>query len=90
MKTTYVTKKRKCEELTRQIQRMWRTKDERMVPIMTSSTGLVHKRLAKNLKMMELGDGILIGRIQKAVIIKNCCMERKFLGEMEAFASLGS
>ena len=63
METTYATKKKKYEKLTWQIQRMWKTQDVRMVSIVVSSTGLVHKKLTENLKMMDLGDEILIDRM---------------------------
>ena len=81
-KTTHAIKKKKYKELTRQIKQMGRTKDLQVVSIVISSTGLVHERLAENLEVMVLGDGILIGRMQKTVIIKTYSMMRMFLGEM--------
>ena len=69
----------KYEELTRPIQRMWRTEDVRMVPTAAiSSSELVRRGLAENLKMMELGNGILMTEFCSLLRL----MVQMFLGEM--------
>jgi ribosomal protein L28 len=59
MQSTFIEKKRKYEELAIQTKRMWKTENAEIIPIIISSTGLVHVELQNNIKKLGLKEHVI-------------------------------
>ena len=83
VKSTYEEKKRKYVELSKEIRKIWKIEKVEVIPIVISSTGLVHPQLRENLKKIGLlFEKYIISKMQKAIVIKVCSMVRTFFGEL--------
>lgn len=78
MQRTYYEKIRKYGELSEQIKRQWNVNRVETIPVIVSSTGLVHRELRNNLKKIGIQEGCF-KKMQKAVIIKSSSLVREFL-----------
>ena len=81
MKKTYIEKQKKYEELAKQIRRMWGAETTEIIPVIISSTGLIHLELRNIVKKLGLQEYV-IKKMQKAVLIETCGIIRKVLGEL--------
>ena len=75
---TYSEKTNKYAELAIETKRNWNLSEIKIIPIIISSEGIVHKRLKNDLKVLGLNTSI-VDEIQKAVIIDTCHITRTFL-----------
>ncbi len=81
MKNTYNEKKRKYEELARQIRRMWKVETTEIIPIVISSTGLVPAEWRNNVNRLDVREYVL-RNMRKVVLIVTSDIIRGVLGEL--------
>ena len=78
MQKTYAEKQRKYSDLAYVIKAQWRVDRVFILPVIISSTGLIHKDLQQNLDKIGLRKGTT-RLLQKSVILNTCHIVRNFL-----------
>lgn len=76
--TKYTEKIEKYTELAQEIKNIWKQNDVKILPIIISATGILHKTFIQNMKASTIDEKIH-SQIQKAVILKTCNIVRSFL-----------
>lgn len=71
-------KRRKYQELSDEVKRMWNLEKVVTIPIVLSSTGIIPHKLHESLKTLNIKKNVYI-LIQKAVILNTTRIVRKFL-----------
>jgi hypothetical protein len=75
---TYNTKINKYLELSGAIRNLWSLEKISILPLIISATGIVPQSLFKNLKILDLGNTLVV-EIQKGILLYSCHIVRKFL-----------
>jgi hypothetical protein len=75
---TYNTKINKYLELSVAIRNLWCLEKISILPLIISATGIVPQSLFKNLKILDLGNTLVV-EIQKGILLYSCHIVRKFL-----------
>jgi hypothetical protein len=76
---TYNTKINKYLELSVAMRNLWSLEKNSILPhIVISATGIVPQSLFKNLKILDLGNTLVV-EIQKGILLYSCHIVRKFL-----------
>jgi hypothetical protein len=75
---TYNTKINKYLELSVAIRNLWSLEKISILPLIISVTGIVPQSLFKNLKILDLGNTLVV-EIQKGILLYSCHIVRKFL-----------
>jgi hypothetical protein len=75
---TYNTKINKYFELSVAMRNRWSLEKNSTLPLMISATGIVPQSLFKNLKILDLGNTLVV-EIQKGILLYSCHIVRKFL-----------
>jgi hypothetical protein len=76
---TYNTKINKYLELSVAMRNLWCLEQNSILPLIISATGIVLQSLFKNLKILDLGNNLVVG-IQKGILLLySCHIVRKFL-----------
>jgi hypothetical protein len=75
---TYNTKINKYIELSVAMRNLWCLEKKSMVPLIISATGIVPQSLFKNLKILDLGNALVV-EIQKGMLLYSCHLVSKFL-----------
>jgi hypothetical protein len=75
---TYNTKINKYLELCVAIRNLWCLEKISILPLIISATGIVAQSLLKNLKILDLGNTLVV-EIQKGILLYSCHIVRKFL-----------
>jgi hypothetical protein len=57
---------------------LWSLKKISILPLIISATGIVPQSLFKNLKILDLGNTLVV-EIQKGILLHSCDIVRKFL-----------
>ncbi|MBV2145222.1 MAG: hypothetical protein KTM48_00520, partial [Wolbachia endosymbiont of Pissodes strobi] len=68
MAKTYAEKIRKYEQLAREVKQMWQLDNVRILPLIISVNGLVHKNTSKHISELNLPANCILW-MQKAVIL---------------------
>lgn len=74
----YSEKLAKYEQLAIEIKNIWRQDHVKIVPLIISTTGILHKEFIEGLKSISVKED-LHHQIQKAVILKTCNIVRTFI-----------
>jgi hypothetical protein len=75
---TYNTKINKYLELSVAMRNLWCLEKISILPLIISATGIVPQSLFKNLKILDLGNTLVV-EIQKGILLYSCHIVRKFL-----------
>jgi hypothetical protein len=75
---TYNTKINKYLELSVAMRNLWSLEKNSILPLIISATGIVPQSLFKNLKILDLGNTLVV-EIQKGILLYSCHIVRKFL-----------
>jgi hypothetical protein len=75
---TYNTKINKYFELSVAMRNRWSLEKNSALPLIISATGIVPQSLFKNLKILDLGNTLVV-EIQKGILLYSCHIVRKFL-----------
>jgi hypothetical protein len=75
---TYNTKINKYLELSVATRNLWCLEKISILPPVISVTGIVPQSLFKNLKILDLGNALVV-KIQKGILLYSCHIVRKFL-----------
>jgi hypothetical protein len=75
---TIIDKQNKYQELLHEICAMWKQNAAQVIPIVTSSTGVIPKSLSQSLKRLNLHPNTYT-QMQKSVILGTCSIVRNFL-----------
>jgi hypothetical protein len=75
---TYNTKINKYFELSVAMRNLWCLEKISILPLIISATGIVPQSLFKNLKILDLGNTLVV-EIQKGILLYSCHIVRKFL-----------
>jgi hypothetical protein len=75
---TYHTKINKYLKLSVAIRNLWCLEKISILPLIISATGIVPQSLFKNLKILDLGNTLVV-EIQKGILLYSCHIVRKFL-----------
>jgi hypothetical protein len=65
-------------ELSVAMRNLWSLEKNSILPFIISATGIVPKSLFKNLKILDLGNTLIV-EIQKGILLYSCHIVRKFL-----------
>jgi hypothetical protein len=76
--TRYNTKINKYLELSVAMRNLWSLEKNSILPLIISATGIVPQSLFKNLKILDLGNTLVV-EIQKGILLYSCHIVRKFL-----------
>jgi len=77
LQSTFSTKISKYHDLAEELKQMWHLEDVRIVPVITSATGIVPQTLLRSLEELEMPKEL--PGIQKAVVLSTCNIVRRFL-----------
>jgi len=80
LQSTYEEKINKYRQLSQQMKNVWKAEKIDTIPIVISSTGLIHKELQRGLEKVGVAPGSY-GLMQKSVIISTCSLVREFLSD---------
>ncbi|CAG9781775.1 unnamed protein product [Diatraea saccharalis] len=72
-------KKLKYLNLAHEVTDMWRVSSTEIIPVVVSTNGLVPTSLHDHLKRLGLRDGPMIARLQRAILLDNARIVRRFL-----------
>jgi hypothetical protein len=72
------TKINKYLELSVAMRNFWSLEKNSILPLIISATGIVPQSLFKNLKILDLGNTLVV-EIQKGILLYSCHIVRKFL-----------
>jgi hypothetical protein len=72
------TKINKYLELSVAMRNLWCLEKKSILPLIISATGIVPQSLFKNLKILDLGNTLVV-EIQKGILLYSCHFVRKFL-----------
>ena len=72
-------KKLKYLNLAHEVTEMWRVGSTEIIPVVISTNGLVPTSLRGHLKKLGLRDGPIIPRLQRAILLDNARIVRRFL-----------
>jgi hypothetical protein len=75
---TYNTKINKYLEFSVAMRNLWCLEKKSILPLIISATGIVPQSLFKNLKILDLGNTLVV-EIQKGILLYSCHILRKFL-----------
>jgi hypothetical protein len=75
---TYNTKINKYLELSVAMRNLWSLEKISILPLIISATGIVPQSLFKNLKILDLGNTLVV-EIQKGILLYSCHIVRKLL-----------
>jgi hypothetical protein len=75
---TYNTKVNKYLELSVAMRNLWSLEKKSILPLIISATGIVPQSLFKNLKILDLGNTLVV-EIQKGILLYSCHIVGKFL-----------
>jgi hypothetical protein len=75
---TITDKQNKYQELANEICAMWKQNAAQVIPIVTTSTGVIPKSLPQSLKRLNLHPNTYT-QMQKSVILGTCSIVRNFL-----------
>jgi hypothetical protein len=73
---TYNTKINKYLELSVAMRNLWCLEKKSILPLVISATGIVPQFLFKNLKILDLGNTLVV-EIQKGILLYSCHIVRK-------------
>lgn len=80
--TAYTEKIMKYEDLKRQVKNMYQLEEVRVIPIIITTNGLVHKNTEDNLKKIQIKNApFVIKKAQMSVILSTTSIIRKVLNE---------
>jgi hypothetical protein len=68
---TYNTKINKCLDLSAAMRNLWCLEKNSILPLIISATGIVPQSLFKNLKILDLGNTLVV-EIQKGILLYSC------------------
>jgi hypothetical protein len=74
---TYNPKINKYLELSVAMRNLWSLEKNSILPLIISATGIVPQSLFKNLKILDLGNTLVV-EIQKGILLYSCHIVRKF------------
>ena len=75
---TITDNQNKYQELVNEICAMWKQNTDQVIPLATSSTGVIPKSLPQSLRRLNLHPNTYI-QMQKSVILGTCSIVRNFL-----------
>lgn len=78
IRRTYTEKRNRYSELAVEIKRSWNLKKVKIIPIVISAEGIIHKELREDIRKLGLRQNT-IDAMQKAVIIDTCHTTRNFM-----------
>ncbi|KAA5634464.1 hypothetical protein F3G63_34945 [Pseudomonas aeruginosa] len=74
-------KKTKYLDLAHEVTDMWRVVSTEIIPVVVSVNGLVPKSLSKHLERLGLNKKSVVAQMQKAVLLDNARIVRRFLSQ---------
>jgi hypothetical protein len=74
----YNTKINKYLEVSVAMRNLWCLEKNSILPLIISATGIVQQTLFKNLKILDLGNTLVV-EIQIGILLYSCHIVRKFL-----------